>query len=272
MSWRWRQRSKRKSGFGLTEEEVFGQLEKSEDSSSLFLWRYSHRQMTHRLERAGILSRVRELGYRSPVMTFGVEEGVHLLILETPGEKAPLMDLRLSEESRLVADSMQCSLGSDPLSLLVVQWVSLQHVQGSFASERPALPGQSYPGLGLGRKLYLVLWRIARDLGKDALSAYPMYYHNALYYAEGFSYLSPRKQGELLALKRDLGHLPLKEASEGIQKGRFSKGHAGELMEWSPGEMFAPVSKRVKTYFASSDYRETVQRAACALSYRIMDF
>ena len=105
MGWRWRQRSNRKSGLGLTEEEVFSQLEKSEDSYSLFLWRYSHRQMTHRLERAGILSRVRELGYGSPVVTFGIEEGVHFLILETPGEKAPLMDLRLSEESRLAADS-----------------------------------------------------------------------------------------------------------------------------------------------------------------------
>jgi hypothetical protein len=269
MGWRWRQGSKRKSGLGLTEEEVFGQLEKSEDSCSLFLWRYSHQQMTHRLERAGILSRARELGYRSPVVSFGVEEGVHFLIMEEPGEKAPLMDLRLSEESRMVPDSLHSVLGSDPLSLLVVQWVSLQHVRGSFAPERPGLPGQSYPGLGLGRKLYRVLWRIARDLGKDAVSAYPMYYHNALYYSEGFSYLSPQKQGELLALERDLGHLPLKEASEGIQDGRLVNGRTGELMKWSPGEMFAAVNKRVKVYFAGSEYRDTARRVVSEQSYRI---
>jgi hypothetical protein len=125
------------------------------------------------------------------------------------------------------------------------------------------LPGQSYPGLGLGRRLYRVLWRIARELGKDALSAYPMYYHNAVYYSEGFSYLEPRRQGELLALKRDLAHLPLHLASEEIRQGRVSAGDA----KWEPGEMMAPVSRRVSSYFAGAEYRAAVQKAASEFAF-----
>ncbi len=216
MGWPWRQHSKHRSDFGLTEEEVYGQLEKSAQSCSLFLWRYSHQQMARLLERAGVMARLGELGYPPPTVTVRLEDGVHFLTLEAPGEEAPLMDLRLTEEARPVVDSMHPLLGAQPLSLLVVQWISLQHVRGSFSTERPPLPGQIYPGLGLGRKLYRVLWRVARELGKVALSAYPMYYHNAVYYSEGFSYLDPRKQGELLSLKRDLASRSLSKASEGI--------------------------------------------------------
>jgi hypothetical protein len=269
MGWPWRRRTKRPSNFGLTEEEIYGQLEKSEGTSSLFLWRYSHQQMARLLERAGVVARLSELGYPLPAVSVRLEDGVHFLTLEVPGEKAPLMDLRLTEEARPVAESLHPLLGAQPLSLLVVQWISLQHVRGAFSTKRPPLPGQTYPGLGLGRKLYRVLWRVARELGKAAISAYPMYYHNAVYYSEGFSYLDPRRQGELLALKRDLGSLSLNKASEGIQKGCLTNCSTNAPWEWSPGEMHAPVSRRMRSYFVSLEYRSAVQKVVSELSFKV---
>jgi hypothetical protein len=138
-----------------------------------------------------------------------------------------------------------------------------------FTAERPQLPGQSYPGLGVGRKLYRLLWRMARELGKDGLSAYPMYYHNAVYYSAGFSYLAPEKQGELVALMRDLSHVPLAVASEGINDGRLCAGSAGKIVDWNPGEMFAAVSRRLSSYMVSREYKSEAKRAASELSFRL---
>ncbi len=265
----WRALTRSKHGLGLSDEEVFGQLEKSGQTDCPFLYRYTRVQLRRSLERAKILSRIRKLGYPTPRMKVRVEEGLHILKLELPGEKAALLDLRLNEESRVPTGPAARILGPQPLALLVVQWVSLQHVHGTFTSERPQLPGQSYPGLGAGRRVYRFLWRMARELGKDGLSAFPMYYHNAVYYSEGFSYLDPRKQGELMALMRDLAPLPLNLASEGINRGRLLDGATGRIVDWNPGEMFASVSRRLGSYFAGREYQSEVKRVAGDLSFRL---
>jgi len=110
---------------------------------------------------------------------------------------------------------------------------------------------------------------MARELGKDGLSAYPMYYHNAVYYSAGFSYLNPRKQGELVALMRDLAGVPLKDASLGINDGRLKAGPTGEPVDWNPGEMVAAVSRRLGAYFKSREYKSGVRGAASELSFRL---
>jgi hypothetical protein len=202
-------------------------------------------------------------------MKVRVEEGLHVLKLELPGEKAALLDLRLNEESRVVSGPAGKILGPQPLAMLVVQWVSLQHIHGTFTEERPQLPGQNFPGLGAGRRVYRFLWRMARELGKDGLSAFPMYYHNAVYYSEGFSYLDPGKQGELVALTRDLAPFPLHRASEGINRGRLLDGLTGEVVDWNPGEMFASVSRGLRSYFAAREYQSEVKRVARDLSFRL---
>jgi hypothetical protein len=258
---------RRKSGLRLTDEEVFSQLEKAERTDALFLWRYSHTQLMQMFERFGILARIEVLGYSPPRLTYNVEEGLHHLLLRVEDVDAPLVDLRLSEESRIVRGFS--ALGSKPLAVLVIQWVSLQHVLGEFTPERPQLPGQNYPGLGVGRRVYRLLWRIARENGKDAMSAYPMYYHNAVYYLGGFAYLNPQKTGELLALQRDLSDLPLDKASDGINRGCLRAATSGEAVDWNPGEMFAPVSRRLGSYFSGRDYRNEVQRSVSKYSFRL---
>ena len=265
----WRKRPGRRPGLGLTEEEVYGQLEKPPIRGAPFLWRYSRDQLPALLERAGILPRIRQLGYEALQISSLVEEGLHVLRVEAVGERAPLVDLRLSEESRVPTGPFVESLGPEPLALLVIQWVSLQHVRGRFAPGRPPLPGQSFPGLGLGRRLYRWLWRLARELGKDALSAYPMYYHNALYYSAGFSYLDPRQQGELAALARDLAEIPLHVASEAIRRGLLREGRGNRPVDWSPGEMFAAVSRRLSAFMGSAEYRTEVERVATGLSFGV---
>jgi hypothetical protein len=110
---------------------------------------------------------------------------------------------------------------------------------------------------------------MARDLGKDGLSAYPMYYHNAVYYSAGFSYLDPKKQGELVALMRDLANVPLSSASLGINDGQLRSGATREVVDWNPGEMFAAVSRRLGSYLNSREHKSEVKRTASKLSFHL---
>ena len=264
MGWR-----RRKTGLRLTDEEVYGQLEKTERTGALFLWRYSHSQLLQLFERFGILARMRALGYPSPLLTFHVEEGLHHLLFTIEGIEDPLLELRLNEESRIV-DGLP-ALGCEPMAVLVIQWVSLQNVRGEFTPVRPRLPGQNFPGLGAGRRVYRLLWKIAREIGKDALSAYPMYYHNAVYYSGGFSYLDPQKNGELIALRRDLKDVPLKVASDGINLGQLLDATTGKAVDWNPGEMYAPVSRRLSSYFSGDGYIAEVERTASQRTFRLAE-
>ncbi len=257
----------RRKKFALSDEEIFGQLEKTAEPAPAFLWRYPQHQVNRLMERAGIMSRLQEMDYHSFHLTSQVEEGLHLLKLVTDDIPAPLIDLRLSEESRIAEGVLKNQLGMEPLAFLVIQWVSLQHVRAAFSMHRPPLPGQSYPGLGLGRKLYKMLWRMARELGKDVLSAHPLYYHNAIFYLAGFSYAEPYQQGQILAMRRDLAEIPLDKTSLLIHRGHLCERHTGHRVTWNPGEMVAPVSHRLSVYLKSPEYLAEVERVSSSLSF-----
>jgi hypothetical protein len=70
-----------------------------------------------------------------------------------------LVDLRLAEPSAIVEEPLFKARGLRVLSL-AVRWLALQDPRGRFTPERPRLPGQRYPGLGLGKRLYerLMVW------------------------------------------------------------------------------------------------------------------
>lgn len=256
----------------MSETDIAGQLGRlagAQSAEARFLGRYSRKEVEERLARAGISDRIRELGYDTVRLLLHQDEGIHVLRIESPGAPAALLDLRLGEEVWSIDSWLRSWLGSEPLWLLVVHWVALQNVRASFPEERPPLPGQDYPGLGAGRMLYRMLWRMGRELGKDALAAFPMYYHNAVYYSPGFCYLDPQKQGELVAMKRDLSRFSLHAASRGVEDGKLRDARTGRPLSWEPGVMVAALSPRLASFFGSEAYQAGVERAASASAFSL---
>lgn len=252
----------------LTDEEILGQLAKQK--SPLFLGRYAKDEVRERLTRASVLGRLEVLGYHRLEITTWLEEGLNRLAVNESDAAARLIDLRLTEESELPAGRHAPCWPKGPLALLVIQWVSLQHVRSRFTAERPALPGQQYPGLGVGRKLFSELAELARELGKDALVGYPQFYHNAVLYSKDFHFVDPGDQAILLALRRDLGALPLDEASRAVAEGRVRDTHRGTPFQWKPGAMAYPLSQRLELCFASPAHREEVARRFASLAFQVV--
>ena len=235
----------------------------------LFLGRLDAAMLERELEEAGILSGLAERGYPSVRIRTSLEAGEHRLRILPVGGSTPLLDLRTSESSTFLKDPRMSRLGLEVLSFLSMNWLTLQDPRRTFTKDRPALPGQEHPGLGLLRCVYSRLIQWAEDWGKDGLLGFPEYYHNAAIYSRAFRFLSPVRQGRFEALRQALSGLPLAEASRLVSEGRVRDGATEQALLWEPAEMVAATSTDVRHYLESADYRTAAADAGKAARFTI---
>ncbi|MGE0453079.1 MAG: hypothetical protein AB7O37_02140 [Vicinamibacteria bacterium] len=239
--------------------------------ATAFLGRFEPAALEAELRAAGVHQGLARRGFVEPVLQTELEGGEHRLKLLPRGAELPLVDLRLAEASAVVDEPFLVRRGLDVVSFLCIHWLALQDPTAAFTPERPQLPGQSHPGLGLARPLILRLLKWATDWGKDGLLNLPEYFHNAVFYSEIFRFLHPRQQGRFEALRRDLAGLHVAAASFAIDAGRVVSEPAGEPLRWEPGEMVAPLTGRLRRAFDSDDYAAAVGEAKHAARFRLLE-
>ena len=142
-----------------------------------------------------------------------------------------------------------------PVELAVVHWVREEDPTAAFAVERPALPLQDHPGLGVLRLAFRVIVRIATDLGKDGVGSVPKFFHDAAIFLHSrlFLFLDGEEQGRFEALARDLRHLRLGEASVALLSGAVRDAQ-GLVAKCVPGYQALPLSPLLTAYFHSPQY------------------
>jgi hypothetical protein len=253
----------------LSTDDVLGGL----GAAPGFLGRFTAAELRDALGSAGVLDGLRDLGYVRVRVRVDEVEGEHRLLVAPERSRTLLVDLRLAEEARAPDEPWMGALGSGALSFLTVRWLALQHPKGAFTPARPRLPGQRYPGLGLGRKMYALLRSWARAWGKDALLNQPGYFHNALFYAETFRFLSAEREGRFQALRRDLAHLTPAEASWAVERGRVQQedGDSGEVVRlvWEPAPMIDPHSSSLGRALDGDEYVRAARRARERFRYLV---
>jgi hypothetical protein len=237
--------------------------------NGLFLGRLEPATVRHELEEAGILAGLAARGYADVLLRTSIEAGEHRLRILSADARATLVDLRLAEASALLKEPGLFRLGLELLSFLSMRWLSLQDPGAAFTPDRPRLPGQRYPGLGLSRRFYerLLLW--AEEWGKDGLVNYPQYFHNAVFYRRAFRFISPAREGRFAALARDLGALSVAEASA-ARWGGGGVGGGGGGPAWEPGEMVSPLTRGLRGYLESPDYARAVEAARERTRFRVV--
>jgi len=238
--------------------------------ASRYLERFSLPALCAEMDQAGVLPALRTRGY-DPSVRIDVEEGEHRLLVTSAHGSEVLIDLRMREEARPVSESGLRSRGIEVLSVLVVEWLSLQDPRAVFTRERPRLPGQTHPGLGLGRQLYGRVLGWAAAWGKDGLVNVPAFFHNAKFYAPPFAFLTAAEQGRFEALCRDLAGQAVADASAALEAGRVVEVVSGEPVTWSPGDMLAALSPPVREYLASPEYERAVAAARDAHRFRVAE-
>ena len=133
---------------------------------------------------------------------------------------------------------VECVLERQALAgaeVLYVHWLSLRHPRAKFLPGRPPLPGQDVPGLGLAREVAELFVRIAERLGLDGVAFRPAWYHTAYAARHKLHFVDGERQGRFEALMRDLGAMPLAEATRALAEGRVRMD--GVLYTWEADPM-----------------------------------
>lgn len=210
---------------GLTEDDIAEALGLGPKGPRRLLDYYSAEQIEFALHAVGILDHLRRLQYHH----------FRVAIDRTgTGDRFRLLAFSDDEEHLLVECVLDRSRAADR-PVLFVNWLTLRHPAGAFTDERPRLPGQEVPGLGLAQEAGRLLRQVAERLDLHGVAFRPAWYHTAYAARKQFRFADPARQGRFEALVRDLGDAPLLAITTALAEGRVRMN--GEPYAWEADDM-----------------------------------
>ncbi|MBF0476912.1 MAG: universal stress protein [Deltaproteobacteria bacterium] len=162
------------NSYDLTEQDLsFGLT--AFKKSDLLLNNYSVDGLSFVFEEYGIFNILKREGFNDFRLIFNLDDPYRQLVKVFFGGKEDpdhlLIEMILTEGSLQHPSSNPSGPGekTNGFSMLMLEWVCLQNPRESFTPQRPPLPGQDYPGLGIGHEIYMVLILMAKRIGKEAV-------------------------------------------------------------------------------------------------------
>lgn len=241
----------------ITEEELMGGLVAAPRPTPRVLGFYSRHGVEYALNAYGYWPLLERMGFRDLALELSHHQGSdHLRVTaQVNGSRAPLFDLVARRRA------------IEGFSTLFVDWLELQDPRVTFSPNRPRLPGQQRPGLGLGDETIQLLVQAGRRLGLDGVAFVPAYYHVGWMARGHFVFLDPEIRGRFQALIEVLHDVPLVEASTVLDgEGWPLRGADGEpdgdVVRWTPSEMMIPISDVARQALKAADLKATEAREA----------
>jgi acetoin utilization deacetylase AcuC-like enzyme len=243
--------------WSLGEEDLLPDLQGPHRPRRL-LGAFTAQQLELTLERAGLLERLRQLGYALPAVTLDLDHpaGETVQVYGDPGRHDLLVETRLRIDRRTVPD----------MALLRIEWLLLQNPRETFTPLRPRLPGQDHPGLGMLRDTIAMLLVACERLQLDGVLWVPAHYPAAVQGRGAGRFLHPADEGLFRALARPLAGLPLHLAATLVSQGWIEDVATGEPFVWRPMPTVVAVSERLRSALDAGEYEH--QAAAAAARHR----
>lgn len=155
-------------------------------------------------------------------------------------------------------------------NLLQVEWLLLQNPHKQFSRERPPLPGQVYPGLGLGDRLMEIMIIMTRRLHLDGIINKPHYFHTAFMFCKEFIFTNPVNQAIMVAISKDLlAHYPFFVVAWAAHFKCILNTKDDTPLEWESDYLLLPLKKDLIKYFRAKEYQRQVQLRARKLHFTI---
>lgn len=244
----------------LTEEDVLGGLAGT-PRRTRFLGYYSLHGIELALEKAGLPRRIRDMGFPEPTFELDLDNpsGETLRLFGDARKTELLMELRAQRDRRTVSG----------MELLRVEWLLLQNPRASFPSDRPRLPGQRFPGLGMLREVVSFLVLACERLGLDGLFFVPSHYHLAAQSRSLLRFLDPEAEARFRAIRAAVENAPLASATQAVSEGRILDEKMGESVQWEAAPMILPVSERLRERISGEEYERKVLEARRGLEFRL---
>ncbi len=250
--------TKDEDDWGLTEEDLLGLVTQRE---TRFLGTFSRYAVELQLEQLGMLDKVRDSGFNSPTLVLDVPRGLDqvLRLYGKPDRTDLLMELKASRSRSIVPNAEVIEIG----------WLLLQNPRAAFTTNRPQLPGQEHPGLGLLREVAGWLIVVCERLRLDGIAFVPSQYYMAGVGARHLKFVNPAHQGRFEALHAAIRTLGFAGGNQALNAGDVIDEATGESARWEPRPMVLPVSGRLRARVAGRAYREEVERVRSRVSFRL---
>lgn len=241
--------------WGLTAEDLLPGMAAVHRPRRL-LGYYSLQGMELALERAGMLDRLRSLGF-SPLLEFDLDNpsGDTVRLYGDAARTELLIEARVRIDRATVPGA----------ALLRIEWLLMQNPRARFTAQRPRLPGQKHPGLGLLPDVMSLLIVACDRLQLDGVLFVPAHYNTASQGRKYLRFLEPADEAFLRGLEAALHGLPLSEATHSIEQRRVVDGHTGRSVAWRSMPMVYPVTDRLRDRVAGEEYERKVAEAAMDL-------
>lgn len=244
----------------LNEADLFN-INIGKRGHSFFLGYYSKEGLRIALEKYGITKIVNDKGFKDLIFEIDTNDPyIHRLTVfyqrQNPDHK--LMEIVLKKETVNIDLPFSCKLNGRRYETIAIEWMALQNPLGSFTEERPRLPGQQYPGLGMASKIVELLIIAAWRLNLAGLLNTPERYHNAFLYSRIFYYINPLDQARFMAMARDMKKYPLHKVAWAMEWNAIQDLISGEPAKWFIAKQIIPLDKELKKLFNSADYKKIV--------------
>jgi len=233
-----------------------------EKGTSLFLGRYSLTEAIAVLGKRNFFKEAKKrnlwpLAFDLDSSGYPVQRFQIFLEERKPGNL--IVDLKIREGHLMPKDCLHLDPSFCKYNFLILEWFTLQNPVLKFSTKRPPLPGQQYPGLGLGKKVVDVFVYLARLTRKDGLLAFPAYFHNALLFSRYFHFLNPEKFAEVLAIEKTFPKIPFKHLAWIVYLNCLRQ-DSDKIYEWKAEELVYPINKALREYFDSKTYKKRVKQ------------
>ncbi len=235
-----------------------------ENPENRLFGRFGPGELRKLLDMSGLLAGLSERGYPDPILRLSCADPSDQRICLYAGEETRdrlLLEARL----QLVPFHPRRPIGpfteGASFRMLVIHWLVLSSPDGTFTVDRPRLPGQEKPGLGLLNPTLALLKEFSRELPVDGVLDVPDHFHTALFYSRAFRYLDPEAEGRFLAIARDLAGVPLALASDAIREGCLVDRNTEAPTPWPVAEQVIAMRGPLFRFLRSHAYREARNRA-----------
>jgi hypothetical protein len=246
--------------------ESSAELVRDKDAGRRFLDFYGDEGLRLALERYGIFGALARRGYPEVSVVTRIEDDRHLLFVEAPVHERSerLVELVLRRDTLVPHRSPGLPPLREHYRVLTIDWLLLRHPRAVFSRERPRLPGQDAPGLGIGWRVLSMLARVVWRLELDAMVTTAEYLHNAEHYAREIPCFDPVHRGRLQAvldLLRVEHGLSTAQASWALEWGLVRTRSDDAVWRWHGELMVATEERSLRGYLDSAGHAQVAEDA-----------
>lgn len=233
-------------------------------SKKLFLGRFSEKDLENMSQSIGLLRHLESIGFSVIHIDIDRDENYINYFKLYWKDKIPenqLLDLRVSEHIFIPHERFfEEGFEIETYDMIFIEWLSAQNPLADFDQNRPQLPGQSRPGLGILKYCFQLLYNVSNEVLKDGFLDIPDHMHGAIMYSKKFKFFDPVQEAILRAVMRDLENYSLADISWGVITETIIDIYKDKPAVYDPGEQVHYVSNRMKKYFESPKYIATFKK------------